>query len=93
MVASTNELKEYILKNIEKGYSVNSLKVALLKQGYSRTSIERAIEKIENENKNNKETIENEKPKIKYTLFDENNKVVKIEHFPKKSFLKRIFKR
>lgn len=38
------QLANYIKKNVSKGYTPESLRWALINQGYSRTSVERAIE-------------------------------------------------
>lgn len=38
------QLANYIKKNISRGYTVDSLRVALMEQNYSRSSIERAIQ-------------------------------------------------
>ena len=37
------QLADYIRKNISKGYTIDSLKWALISQGHSRTEIDRAI--------------------------------------------------
>jgi hypothetical protein len=37
------QLTSYIIKNLQKGYTPESLKWALIDQGHSRTEIERAI--------------------------------------------------
>lgn len=81
-----NELLEYFRKNLAKGYTVDSLKIALIKQGYSHLTIENAIRKV-HENLAKKVPEFKEKPKIKYEILDENNKPVKI----KKSFWRRFF--
>ncbi|MEA3414278.1 MAG: hypothetical protein U9Q99_02020 [Nanoarchaeota archaeon] len=75
---SKRELIEYFKRNISKGYTPDSLKFALINQGYSRAAISQAIETA------NKEIAEKapqlkEKPIIKYELYDENNKKVHIE--------------
>jgi len=79
-------LVDYFKKNITKGYTSDSLKWALIDQGYSRTSVESAIIQA------NKELakiapILNEKPTIKYEVIDENDHPIRI----KKSWWKRIF--
>jgi SOS response regulatory protein OraA/RecX len=38
------QLADYLKKNISKGYTMNSLKWALINQGHSRTEIQMAIE-------------------------------------------------
>ena len=84
---SKTRLKDYLKKNLKKGYTIESLKWALTKQGYSRTTIEQAIIQT------NKELAESapvlrEKPIISYQIIDENDKSIEI----KKSFWKRIFR-
>ena len=80
------KLIDYFKKNLEKGYTEESLKWALIQQGYSRTDITRTIEKVNKEIKKEKEKkqVEKEKPKIKYELYGEDNKPIKIE--TRKSF-------
>ena len=63
---------EYIKKNLRKGYTLDSLKYALVNQGYSRTFVDRVIERA------NKELAEKapelkEKPKIVHKIIDEKN--------------------
>ncbi len=82
---SKTRLKEYIKKNLKKGYTIESLRWALTRQGYSRTTIEQAIIQT------NKEFAEaapilKEKPVINYQIIDENNNSIEI----KKSFWKRL---
>jgi len=77
----------YLKKNLSKGYTQDSLKWALIDQGYSRTAVERAIEQTHKELAE-KAPILKEKPKIKYEIIDENNKPIII----KKPFWKRILK-
>jgi len=84
---SKTRLKDYLKKNLKKGYTIESLKWALTKQGYSRTTIEQAIIQT------NKELAESapvlrEKPIISYQIIDENDESIEI----KKSFWKRIFR-
>ena len=79
-------LKDYLKKNLKKGYTIESLKWALIKQGYSRTAIEKAIEQIHKELAE-KAPVLKEKPVISYLIIDENDNPIEI----KKSFWKRIF--
>jgi len=78
-------LVEYLKKNLSKGSTIESLKWALINQGYSRTDIMKATELA------NKEIAEKvhvkEKPKIKYEIFDKDNKPINM----KKPFFKRFF--
>jgi hypothetical protein len=82
---SKKSLVEYLKKNLGKGYTFESLKWALIKQGYSRSLVEDAI------NTANKELAEEapklrDKPEITHEVFD-GEVTVK----PKKSFWKRLF--
>ena len=81
-----DELVVYLRKNLAKGYTLESLSIALIKQGYPRTAIDEAVKKM-NEELAKKAPIIKEKPKITYEVFDDRNKPVKI----KKNILKRIF--
>ncbi len=81
------KLVNYIKKNYKKGYTPESLKWALINQGYSRILVEKAIETA-NRELAEKAPVIKEKPKIKYQLIDENNKPLKI----RKSFWKEFFK-
>jgi len=79
-------LVDYFRKNLAKGYNAETLKWALINQGYSKTIIELSLEKAQ------KEMIElapeiQEKPHISYEIIDETNKPVTI----KKSWWRRIF--
>jgi len=76
----------YFKKNLAKGYTLESLKWSLVKQGYSRTLVEKAIEQV-NKELAEKAPVLKEKPRIKYEIIDENDKPISI----KKSFWRRIF--
>jgi len=79
-------LVEYFKRNLKKGYTIDSLKWALLGQGYSKTAVERAIEQM-NKELARKAPILKEKPIIKYEIIGENDKPIEI----KKSLWKKIF--
>lgn len=78
-------LIDYLKKNLAKGYTFESLKWALVRQGYSKAIVEKAIEQAHKELAE-KAPILKEKPKIKYEIIDENDNPITI----KKSFWKRI---
>ncbi len=83
---SRRRIADYIKKNLTKGYTLESLKWALINQGYPRMTVEVAIQQA------NKELAEEapilkEKPVIKYEVFDEGDRPVKI----KLAWWKRIF--
>ena len=81
------KLVNYFKKNLAKGYTVDSLRWALINQGYSRTIIEQAIKQTHKELAE-KAPILKEKPEIKYEIIDEDNKPVII----KKPFWKRLIR-
>jgi|TARA_Y100000296_G_C5007368_1_gene173293 alpha-amylase/alpha-mannosidase (GH57 family) len=90
------QLVEYLKKNLSKGYTEESLKWALIQQKYSRTDIERAIEQAHKEIKEVSEKVSEvkEKPKIKYEIYDKDNKLIKVKlrkPFYFKKFLKNLF--
>ena len=80
------KLINYFKKNISKGYTTDSLKFALISQGYSRAIVESAIEEAHKELAQ-KAPIINEKPKIKYEIIDEYDKPITI----KKPWWKKFF--
>jgi hypothetical protein len=80
------ELVDYFRKNLKKGYPLDSLRLALINQGYSRIMVNSAAEKA-NEELAKEVPVFREKPKIKYEIIDENDMPVKI----KKLWWKRIF--
>ncbi len=86
MESTKNQLVEYFKKNISKGYSPDTLKWALIKQGYSRVEIDRA--NIEaHKQLSEKAPILKEKPKIQYELIDEYDKPVSMN----KPWWKKLF--
>jgi len=82
------KLVNYFKKNLVKGYTPDSLKFALMSQGYSRTAVDTAYEDSIKELAAKAPILE-EKPRIKYEIIDEYDKPIVI----KKSWWKRIFGR
>jgi len=80
------KLVSYFKKNLKKGYTIESLKWALIGQGYQRISVERAIEKL-NKELARKAPVLKEKPVIKYEIIDEKDQPIKV----KKPWWKRLF--
>lgn len=80
------KLVNYFKKNLVKGYTQDSLKFALISQGYSKTAVDTAYEEAIMELAA-KAPVLKEKPKIKYEIIDEYDKPIVI----KKSWWKRIF--
>lgn len=81
-----SRLTDYFKKNLKKGYTEESLRWALVNQGYSRTMIDSALERTHKELAEEAPILK-EKPIINYEILDENDKPVEIE----KPWWKRIF--
>lgn len=84
--AYKRKIVEYLKKNLAKGYIMEALKWALVKQGYSKVLVDEAI-RITNKELAEKAPILKEKPVIKYEVIGENNKSVEI----KKPWWKKLF--
>jgi phage tail protein X len=78
-------LAEYFKKNLRKGYTVDSLKWALINQGYQRTSVEESLE-LANRELAKEAPVLKEQPIITHEILDEKGKSVEI----KKSWWKRF---
>jgi len=83
----SKNLAEYIKKNLRKKYTEESLKWALINQGYSKTIVERAINQAHQEIAKTAPILK-EKPIIRHEILDENDEPIEV----KKSWLKRIFR-
>jgi hypothetical protein len=80
------KLADYFKKNIKKSYTPDSLKWALVKQGYQKTSVEKALE-LAHQEMAREAPIFREKPTITHEVIDESGKPVEI----KKSWWKKLF--
>lgn len=78
-----SEIGEYVKKNLKKGYTKESLKWALINQGYSRMEVEKAMGAVDIELGKQAPALDS-KPVIKYEVQP------LLEDEPK-SFWKRIF--
>ena len=69
-----DQLVNYIMKNLKKGYTIDSLRFSLISQGYSRITVESAIESA---NKKMSEHISpiKEKPEIKYKIISDDESI------------------
>ena len=87
----TTQLADYIKKNLAKGYNQDTLKFSLISQGYSKITVDNAIDKA---HKTLAVTLPpvKEKPRITYKVINEENKPIKTIDVPleKKSWWKRI---
>jgi len=77
---------DYLKKNMRKGYSQESLKWALVKQGYSRTIVDSAIREAGKEF-SKETTVPKEKPVITHEIIDENDQPVLVNRPWWKRFL------
>jgi hypothetical protein len=66
---------EYLKKNMEKGYTSESLRWALVKQGYSRTMVDSAIKEADREFSKEK-SVPKEKPVITHEIVGENDQPI-----------------
>jgi len=73
-------LVEYLKRNLGKGYDMDSLKWALIRQGNSRTDVESAINLVKSDMP--KKTMQVEKPEISREVYDFENNPVFIERKP-----------
>ena len=80
------KIVDYFKRNLTKGYTPDSLKWALIDQGYSRAIIEMALDQA-NKELAEKAPILKEKPVIKYEIIDEYDKPIIL----KKSWWKRFW--
>jgi len=88
----TQQLADYIEKNLAKGYTLDSLKYSLISQGYSKISIENSIELVNKKNTKNIPRIQ-ERPRITYRILSQDNKpIYETISIPKrKGFFQRLF--
>jgi hypothetical protein len=80
------QLADYIKKNLAKGYTIDALKFSLVSQGYSRLSIENAID-MANEQLAARAPVLKEKPQITTKIITDENTYV---YEKKIGFFKRI---
>ncbi len=83
------EIIDYINKNMKKGYTRESLKWALVKQGHSRNEIEKAFDIVDQEMAKNAPVL-NSKPKITYEVVEPKDITYKSSE-EKKPFWKKWF--
>ena len=78
------QIIDYFKKNLSKGYTIDSLKWALVNQGYSKALVEKSIDEA-NKELAKQAPILKEKPKIKYEVVEEEKPVAR------SSWWKKIF--
>jgi hypothetical protein len=79
------EIEDYVKKNLKKGYTKESLKWALINQGYSKLEVDKAIKRAD-ESLANQAPILKTKPIIKHEIIEPKNLAEQ-----KKSFWQRLF--
>ena len=82
---STQDIADYIKKNLKKGYTLDSLRYSLISQGYSRISVENAIDLANKQMAKEIPQIK-ERPEIIYKVVTE-TEIIKTEP---KSFWKKL---
>ncbi len=83
--SSKDQLIAYFKRNLKKGYTPDSLKWALVNQGYSRVIVESALEESQKEIAKEIPVFK-EKPIINYQILDQHDKPIKF----RKSFWKKF---
>lgn len=76
------EISDYIQKNLKKGYTKESLKWALIQQGYSKIEVEKALKRVDFDLAR-KAPVLDVKPKITHEIIPVPEE--------KKSFWKKLF--
>jgi len=88
--SSKEQLVEYFKKNLKKGYTADSLKWALINQGYSRVIVEESLNEAQKEMAKEAPILK-EKPRINYQVLDKGGKPLEIKNSFWEKFL-RFFK-
>lgn len=73
-----NQLVYYFKKNLEKKYNADTLKFALIDQGYSRVAVEQAYKEATKQ-MSEKAPLLKEKPQIRYEVYDMQDNPIHIE--------------
>jgi hypothetical protein len=72
----TSQLAGYIKRNLAKGYNQDTLKFSLMSQGYSKITVENAIDRAHEELSVTIPPVK-EKPQITYKIIDEQNRPIR----------------
>ncbi|HLC53383.1 MAG TPA: hypothetical protein VJK03_02460 [Candidatus Nanoarchaeia archaeon] len=81
------QLVEYLRKNLRKGYTMESLRWALINQGHSKLEVDKAIMRLEEE-LSQEAPVLNTKPEITYEVIEPPDAIIE-----KKPWWKRFFGR
>lgn len=90
-INTNQQLVDYIKKNLSKGYTIDALRYSLVKQGYSRTSVDKSIDLANREMAAQAPKMV-EKPVIKWETIDDNEMAAKVAaQNSKPGFWRRLF--
>jgi len=85
---TSDRVKDYIKKNLPKGYTLDALRISLIySQGYSPSIVDKAINEMHHELAKSAPILE-DTPKITYEMIDETNKPIVLD---KRSVWKKMF--
>ena len=92
---SVQDIADYIKKNLKKGYTLDSLRFSLISQGYSKISVENAIDLVNKQMAKEIPQIK-ERPEIIYKVVTENGELKdkspnEIASTNKKGFFNKLF--
>ena len=77
-----DEIVSYLKKNLKKGYTKDSLRWALINQGYSRIEVEKAMKRLDIDLAKKAPILET-KPEIKYEVVEPKEEIaVAVKHRP-----------
>lgn len=79
------KLVDYLKRNLKKGYTLDSLRWALVKQGHSKLEVEKSIKRVEDELSHEAPVLQT-KPEIKYEVIEPKDAIL----VEKKPFWKRM---
>ena len=96
---STQDIADYIKKNLKKGYTLDSLRYSLISQGYSKISVENAIDHANKQMAKEIPSIK-ERPEIIYKVITKAEETKSLENNPhkiidsttKKGFFNKLFR-
>ena len=87
---TTDRIKEYLQKNLPKGYTLDALRISLIHaQGYSPSIVDKAIASFNADLAKSAPILE-DKPKIVHHLIDDKYNLIEVK---KESFFKRLFRK
>lgn len=85
--SSKDQLVDYFERNLKKGYTPDTLKWALIGQGYSRVIVEQSLDEAQKRIAREAPVFK-EKPKINYQVLDYDNNPIRL----KRNWFERLFR-